>query len=802
MLYFELWTFARDEVRVMPWLWQFRAVAYGVLGVPGLLTAIPTSSNSSLMPPILGSLMALIVCVLTVLSTTMAPVPTAKEWAWPWFGGKGQKQKTEESGGKYESFTSTLNELPKQFLALFEKGTLPRVVFLTWYTLLNVVLGYEAYNRHRNGPIGEALRGIDPANDLLQNVGGGLWFPVAKLFGQLLNLNCTVMILPVVRSLVMKLHNISSFKGAPAYLRWIPFVLPLDKNIVFHKACAKYYIFVSVFGHATAHYMNYAFAPYYEQSLGAEIYNRSPTAMAWNPNVPAAARGGLVISAGFTGEALCIVMFIIFGGANDQVKRSHYETFWYSHHFFILWFGFLLFHGPVWRFWCLPALVPYVIDRLIRVFYRGRTPVALQNVFFWGANPAKPDVFTLQFDNTVSGKTGRKYVDYMEGHYLYVRCPAVEGSFSGLLKEWHPFTISSCPDENVLEINIRVLPSPHSWTNKVARYLALLDPQHSGHIQLSTRNPTTGEVTPGKTLGPDGKPFFFVDAPHGAPSQHVFNYNTSVVVGAGIGVTPCSSIMKGVVNFRWKKGFAPNNLHFFWVARKTDLTTFKWLLVQLPELKAQELVHNDFYGGDDGRRKALLQQLEQARAELNTIKGGASGTAPATLPPGWSETRTPQGVPYYFNTGTGETSWQMPGLQSALPAGDRAAASQLRVEQLQAAVREASSNNRHLSITIYLTGCKQADLEPKPNAKPGSNEELITNLLSTKDPMTGEPYLHLKAGRPDWPGEFKALSATYGREDIGVIFCGAPAIAAALKESCEEYSQADKTIFRLHKENF
>ena len=58
-----------------------------------------------------------------------------------------------------------------------------------------------------------------------------------------------------------------------------------------------------------------------------------------------------------------------------------------------------------------------------------------------------------------------------------------------------------------------------------------------------------------------------------------------MLVGAGIGVTPCASIMKGVVGYRWKKGFTPNNLHFFWVARLTDLTTFKWLLVMLPELK-------------------------------------------------------------------------------------------------------------------------------------------------------------------------------------------------------------------------
>ena len=45
---------------------------------------------------------------------------------------------------------------------------------------------------------------------------------------------------------------------------------------------------------------------------------------------------------------------------------------------------------------------------------------------------------------------------------------------------------------------------------------------------------------------------------------------------------------------------------------------------------------------------------------------------------------------------------------------------------------------------------------------------------ATRDPHTGEPYLTLKAGRPAWEKEFKALATVYGREDIGVVFCGAP----------------------------
>ena len=126
------------------------------------------------------------------------------------------------------------------------------------------------------------------------------------------------------------------------------------------------------------------------------------------------------------------------------------------------------------------------------------------------------------------------------------------------------------------QVNIRVMPSPYSWTNHVARYLKLLDPHGTGEVELRTRNPTTGEATLGKVMGqngqpllrvdapnpnpnpnpdpnpnpnpkvmgPNGQPLFRVDAPHGAPSQHTFQYKTCVLVGAGIGVTPCASIMK------------------------------------------------------------------------------------------------------------------------------------------------------------------------------------------------------------------------------------------------------------------
>ena len=813
-----------ERVHVEPWMWNVRAVGYLALSTPGFWLIV--SSDYPLMPPLVGSFCWAICGLLNVVSIG-AHLPTAREWQWIWFGASGEKKKLVEQGGKEMTFADAVLAAPQRIIHdAFEKDTLGRTTFLLVYSLLNLYLWVDAAHRHGNSNLGLALRGepfylcgagpcpgmdgpdkqpsavqagpIPILNAAPNGVGAGTWYPVAKGFGQLLNLNCAVMLLPVVRSLIRKCHDVTSLHGS-GLLRWLPFWVPFDKNIVFHKACAKYFIWVSVFGHATAHYYNYQFAPYYNAAFTAaglpDLYPKDPFYVAWNPNAPSRT----ALAPGFTGQVLCLVMFIIYSGAHDTVKRRHYETFWYTHHFFVFWFVFLLFHGPVFWQWAIPTLVPYAIDRvLVRIVFRGGKRMALARIYFWG-KPGKPDVVTLEFDNSVNDK-GVKPVDYWEGHYLYLQCPHVDTATGRCaLSEWHPFTISSAPDESVLQVNIRIMPSEHSWTNKMAKYLMLLDPHQSGEVELTSRNPTTGEATLGKVIGPDGRPFFRVDAPHGAPSQHVFNYKVAMLVGAGIGVTPCASIMKGIVNYRWKKGFQPCHLHFFWVARLSDLTTFKWLLLMLPDLKRQQLVHNEYYGGTSGEQMAQLTvKLRDLKKAVE--KDPSKPPPPAQLPAGWQETRTPTGELYYYNAETGETAWQRPGggsdgISSSIPV-------EAQLAQVQAQIREASATARSLHIVLYLTGCKPDAIKHKPDAKPGSTDEMINALLSTVDPDTGEPYITLKAGRPNWDGEFTQISDMYGREDVGCVFCGAPMIAAALKDACQKHSNTEKTVFRLHKENF
>jgi hypothetical protein len=177
-------------------------------------------------------------------------------------------------------------------------------IFLTSYVLINLLIGGHAYLRHGYSEKGKALRGeaflgcpvtsgvygepgISPlpvcwfqvpcpaggkclngatpiavpaaSPPLLQTwwVGfGWVGYPGAKAMGQLLNLNCAILLMPVTHSMITRAHDLTSIYGPP-WLRALSFVIPFDKAVVFHKACAKYFILPFVTIHAVLHYFNY-----------------------------------------------------------------------------------------------------------------------------------------------------------------------------------------------------------------------------------------------------------------------------------------------------------------------------------------------------------------------------------------------------------------------------------------------------------------------------------------------------------------------------------------------------------------
>ena len=173
----------------------------------------------------------------------------------------------------------------------------------------------------------------------------------------------------------------------------------------------------------------------------------------------------------------------------------------YSHHLFYLFYLLLFFHsfgcfvksingtckGYNSNIFTIPVFLIVIIDRLVRIS-RAREDTYIGNVI---VHPAK--VIELQIEKPT--------MQFIPGQYLYVNIPSISKF------QWHPFTITSSPQDGFISLHIKVV---GDWTENLL-------------------NQVKSEI-----------PKILIDGPYGAPAQDLFNFRISVIISAGIGLTPAS----------------------------------------------------------------------------------------------------------------------------------------------------------------------------------------------------------------------------------------------------------------------
>ncbi|KAJ2884628.1 hypothetical protein IWW38_005407, partial [Coemansia aciculifera] len=128
-----------------------------------------------------------------------------------------------------------------------------------------------------------------------------------------------------------------------------------------------------------------------------------------------------------------------------------FEVFYYIHHLFILCTVFLFIHGDnkrAYKYLTGPIVV-YCADRLYRNL---RTAFAKSPIRAVIQHPS--GVFEIQLD--------KKIIGHRPGQYVRLYCPSVS------LLQWHPITISSAPEEELLTLHIRLA---GGWTKSLAQRL-------------------------------------------------------------------------------------------------------------------------------------------------------------------------------------------------------------------------------------------------------------------------------------------------------------------------------------------
>ncbi|KAG0457892.1 hypothetical protein HPP92_023049 [Vanilla planifolia] len=126
---------------------------------------------------------------------------------------------------------------------------------------------------------------------------------------------------------------------------------------------------------------------------------------------------------------------------------------------------------------------------------------------------------------------------YRSGQYIFVNCAAVSPF------EWHPFSITSAPQDDYVSVHIRTL---GDWTRQLKVVFS--------EVCQRPTNGKSGLLRAEFDEDDDGRiprpsfPKVLIDGPYGAPAQDYKKYDVVLLVGLGIGATPFISVVKDIVN--------------------------------------------------------------------------------------------------------------------------------------------------------------------------------------------------------------------------------------------------------------
>lgn len=269
--------------------------------------------------------------------------------------------------------------------------------------------------------------------------------------------------------------------------------------------------------------------------------------------------------------------------STEIIRRSYFEVFWYTHHLFIIFFIGFVIHGveriihqqsntdehnpekcslqtetwgklpcpdpefigsgPFSWAWVLGPFILYTVERVIRL-YRSLQRVVITKVI---SHPSR--VFELQMK--------RKGFFARPGQYIFLHCPSISQL------EWHPFTLTSAPHEDHFSVHIRRV---GDWTEELAKACHV----DEGEFQEASKMPRLA-----------------LDGPFGTSSEDFMDYDVTVLIGAGIGVTPFASILKHIWNVYCdpKCNMPLKHVYLFWVC--PDMHAFEWFRQLLQSLESQ-----------------------------------------------------------------------------------------------------------------------------------------------------------------------------------------------------------------------
>ncbi|KAI3773502.1 hypothetical protein L1987_48032 [Smallanthus sonchifolius] len=218
---------------------------------------------------------------------------------------------------------------------------------------------------------------------------------------------------------------------------------------------------------------------------------------------------------------------------------------------------------------------------------------------------------------------------YKSGQYMFVNCADVSPN------EWHPFFITSAPDDDYLSVHIQTL---GDWTRQLKSAFSEV-----------CQSPSNAKRWLQHYQGQPIFPRVLIDGPYGSQTQDYKKYDVVLLVGVGIGAAPMISIVKDILNNMKDKeeenplengttlqknksgsnNFRTMRAYFYWViGEQGSFDWFKGVLNEAAEMDKNGVIEMHNYctsvyeeGDDRSAIVTALQRLNHAKNGVDVVSG-------------------------------------------------------------------------------------------------------------------------------------------------------------------------------------